>query len=64
MSDESIEAPTTSDNSFASGLNYIGNKVRIKFAGSCLKQDKIAYTHGKIKYLQYLRNKFVELYIQ
>ena len=48
MSDESIKAPTRSDNNLAPALNYIGNKVRVKFAGSCLKQDKITYTHGKI----------------
>ena len=48
LSDESIKAPNTSDNSLAPGLNYIGNKVRVKFVGSCLKQDKITYTHGEI----------------
>ena len=48
MSDESIKAPTRSDNNLAPALNYIGNKVRVKFAGSCLKHDKITYTHGKI----------------
>ena len=39
--------PTTSDNSLASALIYIGNKTRIKFDGGCLKQDKITFTHGK-----------------
>ena len=29
-------------------LNYLGNKTRVEFKGSCLKQDKITYTHGKI----------------
>ena len=29
-------------------LNYVGTKVRIKFGGDCLKQEKITYTHGKI----------------
>ena len=41
MPDESINAPTTSDNSLAPESNYIGNKIRVKFAGRCLKQDKI-----------------------
>ena len=27
--------------------HYIGNKTRVKFTGSCLKQDKITFTHGK-----------------
>ena len=26
----------------------MGTKIRVKFSGSCLKQDKITYTHGKI----------------
>ena len=41
LSDEIIKPPTTSDNS-------LGNKTRVKFAGSCLNQDKITLTHGTI----------------
>ena len=26
-------------------LSYYGSKIRVKFNGSCLKQDKITYTH-------------------
>ena len=49
LSNESIKPPTTSDNSLAPALNYYGNKIRVKFARSCLKQsNKISYTHGKI----------------
>ena len=48
MSDEIIKPPTTSDNSLAPALNYFGNKTRVKFDGSYLKQDKITFTHGKI----------------
>ena len=29
-------------------LQHFGNKVKVKFEGSCLKQDKITFTHGKI----------------
>ena len=29
-------------------LSYHGNKTRGKLKGSCLKQSKITYTHGKI----------------
>ena len=47
FSDESIKPPTISYNSPAPGLNYIGNKTRVKFDGGCLKQDKITFTHGK-----------------
>ena len=49
MSDEVIKPPTTtSDNSLARALNYVGNKIRVQFDGDCLKQDKITYTHGTI----------------
>ena len=48
MSDESINPPTTSDNSLAPLLSYFGNKRRVKFDRSCLKQDKITFTHEKI----------------
>ena len=48
LSNESIKPPTTSDNSLAPSLNYYGNKIRVKFARSCLKQsNKISYTHEK-----------------
>ena len=46
MSDKIIKPPTTSDSSLA--LNYVGNRIRVKFDGSCLKQDKITCNHGKI----------------
>ena len=38
LSDESIKPPSTSNNA---------HKIREKFTGSCLKQDKITYTHKK-----------------
>ena len=43
-----INPPTTSNNSIALKLSYFGTTTRIKFNGSCLKQDKITYTHGAI----------------
>ena len=54
LSDEIIKPPNTSDNSLAPALSYIANKTRVKFDGSCLKQDKIRFTHGKSKYLHCL----------
>ena len=48
LSAESIKPPITSDNILTPALNYYGNKVRVKFTGSCLKQPKISYTHGKV----------------
>ena len=48
LSAESIKSPTTSGNSLTPALNYYGTKKRVKFTGSCLKQPKISYTHGKV----------------
>ena len=28
--------------------NYYGTKARVKFNGSCLKQDKVTFNHGKV----------------
>ena len=47
LSSESIKPPTTSDNSLTPALNYYGTKTRVRFTGSCIKQPKISYTHGK-----------------
>ena len=38
----------TSDNSLTTAVSYYGTKTRVKFAGSCLKQPKISYIHGKV----------------
>ena len=48
LSSESIKPPTTSDDSLTPELNYYGNKVRVKFTGSCLKQPIILYTRSNI----------------
>ena len=48
LSDETIKLPDTSDNSLTPSIDYLGNKIRIKFTGSCLKQPKISYNHGAI----------------
>ena len=47
LSSENIKPPTTSDNILAPALSYYGTKTRVKFNGSCLKQPKPSYTHGK-----------------
>ena len=36
-----------SDNILTRALTYYGTKTRVKFTGSCLKQSKLSYTHGK-----------------
>ena len=47
LSDESINPPSTTDNSLARSLNHVGTKTRLKFDGSCSKQDQITFTHEK-----------------
>ena len=48
MSDESINSNTASDYSITPELSHYGTKARVKFNGSCLKQDKATYNHGTI----------------
>ena len=48
LSAGSIKPPSTSTNSLTPVLNYYGTKTRVKFTGSCLKQPKTSYTHGKV----------------
>ena len=59
MSDESIKPPSTSTNILNPLLNYVGTKIRVEFKGSCLKQDKVSFDHGKIVniYIVYEINK-------
>ena len=48
MPDECINSITWSNYSITPSLDYLSAKIRVKLNGSCLKQDKIRYTHGKI----------------
>ena len=48
LSDESIMSPTASNRILNPSLNFVGTKIRVKFNGDCLKQEKITYHHGKI----------------
>ena len=48
MSDERINSITASNYSITPKLSYYGSKIRVKFNGSCLKQDKATYSHGTI----------------
>ena len=47
LSNESIEAISTYDNSLNPTLSYYDTKIRVKFTGGCLKQPKISYTRRK-----------------
>ena len=48
LSDQSIKAPTITNNVLNSLLNYVGSKIRARLTGDCLKQEKIEYYHRKI----------------
>ena len=48
LPDERINSVTVSNYSVTPFLDYYGTKTRVEFSGSCLKQDKITYTHGKL----------------
>ena len=45
--DGSIKPPPTINNMLNPLLGY-GNKLKLKFNGSCLKHDKTMYNHGEI----------------
>ena len=47
MSDEVTKPPTIPDNSLAPSLDYMNTKASVKFNGTCLKEDKITFTHEK-----------------
>ena len=48
LSDERINSNTASNHSITPELSYYGTKTRVKFSGSCLRQDKTTYNHGTI----------------
>ena len=48
LSDERISSITASNCSVTPFLDYYGTKTRVEFSGSCLKQDKVTFNHGKI----------------
>ena len=55
ISNESINPPTTTDNSLSPKLSYYGTEIRVQFTGSCLKQPKFyVYPWKTSKYLHCL----------
>ena len=48
LPDERIDSIKTANHSITPFLDYYGTKTRVEFNGSCLKQDKITFDHGKI----------------
>ena len=48
LSDEELDSITACNYKITPELSYYGTKTKIEFNGSCLKQDKVTYNHGKI----------------
>ena len=48
MSDEGLNSNTVSNYKITPELSFYGIKTKLEFNGSCLKQDKVTYNHGKI----------------
>ena len=48
LSAKSIKPSAVSDNSLIPSIDYLGNKRRLKFSGSCLKYTTLQYTHWTI----------------
>ena len=48
LPDELIKPPSVSNKIPIPQLSYLDAKIKVQFDGSCLKQNKITYTHGTI----------------
>ena len=48
MSNESIKIPSTSNSFLNPLLDYVRTKIRVKFSGNCLEQDKATHNQGTI----------------
>ena len=60
LPEQSITSPTTSNNYLALGMTFFnGAKIKEKFYGGCLKQDKITFHHKNSICVSCLRNKFM-----
>ena len=48
LCDEIINSVTASNYNITPELSHYGTKTKVKFSGSCLKQDRATYNHGPI----------------
>ena len=48
LPDERLDSITASNYKITPELSFYGTKEKVEFNGSCLKQDKVTYNHGKI----------------
>ena len=63
MSHERINSIKMYNHSITPNLNYYGTKTRVEFNGSCLKQDKVTFDHGKVvnTYIVYGTSKSINI---
>ena len=47
LSNENITAPSAPNNFLNLSLHCLGTKLKVRFSGSCLKQNAITHNHGK-----------------
>ena len=48
LSDERLDSITAYNHKITPELSFYGTKTKVQFNGSCLKQNKVTYNHGKI----------------
>ena len=61
LSIENIKPPAASNNSIAPELRYINTALRVNFDESCLKQDKVIFTHKNGVNIYIIYKKFVAI---
>ena len=49
LSDERNNSIKTPNHSSTPNLDYYGTQTRVEFNGSCFKQDKVTFNHGKVE---------------
>ena len=64
LSDENITVPTIIDYKLKPQLSYFGTKTRVEFRGSCLKQDKSIFNHGKVVVNLYIVYELYMIYVK
>ena len=47
LSDERLDSVTAYNYKITPELSFYGTKTKVEFKGSCLKQYKVTYNHGK-----------------
>ena len=63
LSEERINSIKTSNHSITPNLSFYGTQTRVEFNGSCLKEDKVTFNHGKVVkiYIAYEISKIINI---